>query len=464
MICTKKKRTLESFQLLDYLKFRTNSCFEFQPTNSTDDLQGILIKDCELFDSFEINLQKGNNHEMSQRFIGLYKGKLIIFQNLKDDHQSKDFKAFDKYVIRLDEPKSHELVKILGKGGNAVVKLAHKYKTLKESAAPLLKQTAIKQIKKSTLLNNKVAINQLKLEIEAHRKLQECGNILTLQKVYESSNNIYLFLDYQEGGTLMDILIHSKEIIEKDLQIIMGQLFLAADYMHQMDVIHRDLKLNNILLKSKEKNNYDLRIADFGLSCVYSDDKKPQEKCGTPTYIGPEILEGEKYDHKVDIFSLGSIMYNLVTGRYLFQSSDNDNILFLNKLCHLGHVDKQITSLSSDGRDLLLKLLEKNPLFRPTAKQALQHPWFQGDRDALDAALIINEQIQTLTYQKRYDIQSIQLNQQLDELSSQVNAKMNFQQKLSGTSNYHSRFSSNQRIRSGKESSQLSYYDMITSN
>ncbi|CDW74929.1 serine threonine protein kinase [Stylonychia lemnae] len=262
----------------------------------------------------------------------------------------------------------------------------------------------------------------------------------------------------------MDILVEHKEIIEKDLQIIMGQLLLAVDYMHQMDVIHRDLKLSNILLNSKEKDNYDLRVADLGLAYMYTTDSKPQEKCGTPTYIGPEILEGDKYDHKVDIFSLGSIMYNLITGRYLFECSESENVLFLNKLCHLGHIDRHISSLSHDGRDLLLKLLEKNPLYRPTAKQALQHRWFQADREALDAALIINEQIQTQTYQRKYDIQSNQIDQQLDDQGSQMNVRQSFLPRLSELSAYVSRFSSNQRIKSRKESLHYSYYDIITSN
>ncbi|CDW90327.1 serine threonine protein kinase [Stylonychia lemnae] len=324
-------------------------------------------------------------------------------------------------ITQEKEPKSYDLVKIIGSGGNAVVKLAQKYKSGIENNPRQLKQIAIKQIKKSSLLKDKVAINQLKVEIEVHRKLQNCANILGLYKVYESNNNVYLFLEYQEGGTLMNILKNSKEMIEKDLQIIMGQLILATDYMHQMGIIHRDLKPQNILLNSKEKKNLDLRIADFGLSCIYNNAKKPSEKCGTPTYIGPEMLKSSRYDYKVDIFSLGSIMYNLVTGRYLFQSKKNDNILHLNMQCNLDHIDKYISSLTYEGRDLLKKLLEKDPLLRPNAKQALKHPWFQADREALDVALVINEQIQNLTYQKKFNISSSQLNQESGAQSSHYN-------------------------------------------
>ena len=78
--------------------------------------------------------------------------------------------------------------------------------------------------------------------------------------------------------------------------------------------MHRDLKLDNILLNSKEDGNYEIRIADFGLAKQLLPSEICYHKCGTPTYIAPEILRGEGYTQKADIFSLGSIMYNLVSG------------------------------------------------------------------------------------------------------------------------------------------------------
>lgn len=90
--------------------------------------------------------------------------------------------------------------------------------------------------------------------------------------------------------------------------------------MHSKNIVHRDIKPANILLSSEDEKVLDLRLADFGLAKKYKIGDFLTDRCGTPTYIAPEILRGEKYSTKVDIFSLGSLMYNLITGSYLFVS------------------------------------------------------------------------------------------------------------------------------------------------
>jgi serine/threonine protein kinase len=91
--------------------------------------------------------------------------------------------------------------------------------------------------------------------------------------------------------------------------------------MHQKRIIHRDLKLDNILLNSKQNGNFEIRIADFGLAKKLLPNEISYHKCGTPTYIAPELLRGQGASLESDIFSLGSIMFNLLTGKYLFSDS-----------------------------------------------------------------------------------------------------------------------------------------------
>ncbi|CDW77617.1 serine threonine protein kinase [Stylonychia lemnae] len=171
----------------------------------------------------------------------------------------------------------------------------------------------------------------------------------------------------------------------------MAQLLLAVDFMHQRNIIHRDLKLDNILLKSSKQGIYEVRIADFGLAKQLKQGEILSHKCGTPSYIAPEILRYGEYDLKSDIFSLGSIMYNLITGKYLFEAGQVRDLVRLNKVCNLSHIQDNLWNTSDSCRDLLYQLLKKNPKKRFNAREALQHRWFQEDRDALQIGLEINK-------------------------------------------------------------------------
>ncbi len=132
--------------------------------------------------------------------------------------------------------------------------------------------------------------------------------------------------------------------------------------MHQRKIVHRDLKLENVLLNSKENETLDVRLADFGISSFVPNDDFLFKKCGTPSYIAPEILRGLGYDSKADIFSLGSMMFNLMSGRFLFYSDNIDEILRLNRQCEVKEVLATIKGkISSFGMDILKKLLQVDP-------------------------------------------------------------------------------------------------------
>jgi len=149
--------------------------------------------------------------------------------------------------------------------------------------------------------------------------------------------------------------------------------------MHQRGIIHRDLKPDNILLNSDKEGVLDVRVADLGLACKASVDEVLEHKCGTPSYIAPEVLAKTGYSFKSDLFSLGSIMFNLVTGRFLFYADSLTEMLRLNKECDLQCLQDPSIKLSPLGLDLMKRLLEKDPTRRPSAKDALKHPWFKED-------------------------------------------------------------------------------------
>ena len=115
-------------------------------------------------------------------------------------------------------------------------------------------------------------------------------------------------------------------------------MLLALDFFAQKKIIHRDIKLENILINKVDGDQYDIRVADFGLAVFTFNDELTFKKCGTPGYVAPEVFKGHGYSYKSDIFSLGSVFFNLVTGRYLFSGESNQEILRLNSECKLEHI------------------------------------------------------------------------------------------------------------------------------
>lgn len=117
--------------------------------------------------------------------------------------------------------------------------------------------------------------------------------------------------------------------------MIITQLLLTLDFMSRKNIVHRDLKPENILLQSKSPGVYDVRIADFGFAIFVDKIVKaanPDDEiiCGTPGYIAPEALEGEGYTLKSDIFSIGSILYNILTLKNLFSGKNYKAVMLKN--------------------------------------------------------------------------------------------------------------------------------------
>jgi len=155
----------------------------------------------------------------------------------------------------------------------------------------------------------------------------------------------------------------------------MRNMLGALDFMHQHKVVHRDLKPENLILASK-KNDFDLRIADFGLASFVEDGELLKLRCGSPGYVAPEILEDLGYAESSDIFGAGVILYVLLTGRPVFRGYNLNEILLKNKRCEVEYPAKYWSKISEKAKDLVSKMLAKDPKERISTTDALKHSWF----------------------------------------------------------------------------------------
>jgi len=253
--------------------------------------------------------------------------------------------------------------KVIGKGAFSTVYEA----TCKNNQ----KKYAIKVICKQKIVQD---IQPLVREIKIMRKLKH-PNIVKLYKVYESISSVYLVLDYVNGGDLYHRIIEKKRFSENSVKQFTQKMLHVLDYLKTNGVIHRDIKLENILLKSNE-NDYDFKLIDFGLATEVAEHSTT--RCGSPGYIAPEILRQESYGIKVDIFSVGIIIYTLLSGKMPFQGLTPQRVLEKNRDCHICFQDETLKKISPDGINLVQRLTCSCPGLRIPPEKALMHHWFSN--------------------------------------------------------------------------------------
>ena len=152
----------------------------------------------------------------------------------------------------------------------------------------------------------------------------------------------------------------------------MIQMLLTLDLMHRRGIYHRDIKPDNVLILDNKDQELKVCIADLGLACRATETTDLVFKCGTPGYVAPELLKGFPFSPKSDIFSLGSMFYNMVTGKMLFSGNDTRQILFKNKYLDTSSIiDTACQHISRECRDLLKKMTVSKPDHRLSAEDCL---------------------------------------------------------------------------------------------
>ncbi|XP_069115952.1 serine/threonine-protein kinase SIK3-like isoform X2 [Argopecten irradians] len=267
----------------------------------------------------------------------------------------------------------YEMERTIGKGNFAVVKLATHIATKTKVAIKIIDKTQLDE-------DN---LNKIYREIEI-MKLLKHPNIIRLYQVMQTDRMLYLVTEYASGGEIFDHLVAHGRMNEKEARRKFKQIVAAVSYCHSRCVVHRDLKAENLLLDA----NLNIKIADFGFSNYFKPGSCLKTWCGSPPYAAPELFEGKEYDApKVDIWSLGVVLYVLVCGALPF---DGNTLQSLRGRVLRGKFGVPFY-MTTECENLIKMMLTVDANKRITMKQIIQHRWMKGGDDDPDFEEQINE-------------------------------------------------------------------------
>merc|ERR1712159_698527 len=290
--------------------------------------------------------------------------------------KSNDSKTKQKHPIFNRE---YEILSSLGEGNTSKVYLCRSLKDPK-------KTMALKLLRDEFLSRDEKSIKAVEKEIQILQGLDH-KNIVSIlgygsdgfvkkPSGREIKNLVYIMLEYIPGGLLFDLCQTCGGMGEDGGRFFLNQMLDVLDYMQSKNVVHRDLKLENILVDDQ----LNLKVADFGFA-TYKKINKLKSYRGTMTYMAPEIKEGKQYDgRQIDVFSTGVILFIIVQGIFPFKEAKKDEY-FYNLLLN-GKLDTYWKktggeNLSDDFKDLVLKMFNYDGKKRPTIEELKNHPWMQ---------------------------------------------------------------------------------------
>ncbi|EIN09533.1 Pkinase-domain-containing protein, partial [Punctularia strigosozonata HHB-11173 SS5] len=264
--------------------------------------------------------------------------------------------------------------RVIGQGSSGRVRVARNSITGQHAAVKIVSKTSVFNSRMSGICELGDDADQILLGIQREiviMKLIDHPNIMRLYDFWETSSELFLILEYVEGGELFEYLCKKGALPTAEALGYFQQIICAVDYCHRFKIAHRDLKPENVLL-DKDKN---IKIADFGMAAWQVHDKSGllRTACGSPHYAAPEVIRGEAYNGSMsDIWSCGIILYALLMGKLPFD--DEDLTVLLEKI----KSGKYTVSASMNplAKDLLARMLELDVNKRITMDKILLHPFF----------------------------------------------------------------------------------------
>jgi calcium/calmodulin-dependent protein kinase I len=260
----------------------------------------------------------------------------------------------------------YTFVEQIGEGAFGIV-----YKATKKDTGETY---AIKSIDKSTL--GQEELSNLHLEIDIISQVDH-PNIVRAFEFYDEPKHLHVVMEVMVGGELFERIVEKDHYSEQEAALTIRPVIDAIKYCHELNIVHRDLKPENMLYSSFDLDGI-VKITDFGLARFYDDDVMTTA-CGTPSYVAPEILEGRGYGIEVDYWSIGVILYTMLSGYLPFNEESNQELFDKIKSGDYSFPSPDWDNISDMAKDLIRRCLLVNPSERITASDMLKHPWILGE-------------------------------------------------------------------------------------
>lgn len=254
---------------------------------------------------------------------------------------------------------NYEKIRVVGRGAYGIVHLCQR---LSDKKHVIIKQIPVEQMTKE---ERQAALNEVKvLSMLSH------PNIIEYYENFLEDKALMIVMEYAQGGTLLDYLQsqNGRLLEEEEILHFFAQMLLSIQHVHSKQILHRDLKTQNILL---DKNKKVVKIGDFGISKVLSSKSKAYTVVGTPCYISPELCEGKPYNQKSDIWALGCVLYELASLKRAFEAANLPALIL--KIMR-GTFAPISDHYSEELRSLILSMLHLEPSKRPDINQIMAQP------------------------------------------------------------------------------------------
>ena len=293
--------------------------------------------------------------------------KSIKYNSAKNLYQNQSSKSIPNEFIIKGSKDIYKITETIGKGTFGKVKLVYSIKNPKNIYA-------CKILEKSNIIEEddlKRCIREMSILLK-----MEHPNVIKTKEIISDQMRYYIIMEYCSKGELFDLIIKENHFSEEKSAFFFYQIISGIEYIHSKSICHRDLKPENLLLNSDDE----LKIIDFGLSNYKTRENNYLLKtpCGSPCYASPEMILGKKYDgFGIDVWSTGIILFAMLCGYLPFEEGEGaskNEILFKNIVkCKINYPEQFV---GKNAKNLLQKIIVRNPKQRITIKEIKKHPFF----------------------------------------------------------------------------------------